>query len=152
MTHPFPARSSSERGVPDHDQGEKDGVGAVGGWRKAGEAGLLLSTAPEEYGGAGADFGYCAIVIEESTRVNASGLGFQLHSDIVAPYIETYGSEELKKAWLPRMATGEIIGGICMTEPGTGRDLPGVKTRAVSDGRSAEHTSELQVTNAHLVC
>src|SRR6056297_393087 len=87
--------------VPFHDQWEKDGVVSRDVWLKAGEAGLLLSTAAEEYGGAAADFGYCAIVIEESTRVNASGLGFQLHSDIVAPYIETYGSEELKKAWLP---------------------------------------------------
>lgn len=128
------ARFMEREVVPYHDQWEKDGVVSRDVWRKAGEAGLLLSTTPEEYGGAGADFGYCAIVIEEATRVNASGLGFQLHSDIVAPYIETYGSEEIKKAWLPRMATGEIIGGICMTEPGTGSDLQGVKTRAVRDG------------------
>jgi len=128
------ARFMEREVVPYHDQWEKDGVVSREVWLKAGEAGLLLSTAAEEYGGAGADFGYCAIVIEESTRVNASGLGFQLHSDIVAPYIETYGSEELKKAWLPRMAKGEIIGGICMTEPGTGSDLQGVKTRAVRDG------------------
>ena len=94
--------------APYHDQWEKDGIVPRDVWRKAGDAGLLLATTAEEYGGSGADFQHCAIVIEEGTRILASGLGFQLHSDIVAPYIEHYGSEDLKRHWLPRMATGEI--------------------------------------------
>ena len=122
--------------APYHDQWEKDGIVPREVWRKAGEAGLLLATTAEQYGGAGADFSYCAIGIEEMSRINASGLGFQLHSDIVAPYIETYGSEDLKQRWLPRMARGEVIGAICMTEPGTGSDLQGVKTTARRDGDS----------------
>lgn len=122
--------------APYHDQWEKDGIVPREVWRKAGEAGLLLATTAEEYGGAGADFSYCAIGIEEMSRINASGLGFQLHSDIVAPYIETYGLEETKRHWLPRMAKGEVIGAICMTEPGTGSDLQGVKTTARRDGDS----------------
>jgi acyl-CoA dehydrogenase len=122
--------------APYHDQWEKDGVVPREVWRKAGEAGLLLSTADEKYGGAGVDFAYVAILIEEISRVNASGLGFQLHSDIVAPYIETYGSEDLKRQWLPQMAKGEVITAICMTEPGTGSDLQGVKTTARREGDS----------------
>ena len=122
--------------APYHDQWEKDGIVPREVWRKAGEAGLLLATTAEQYGGAGADFSYCAIGIEEMSRINASGLGFQLHSDIVAPYIETYGLEETKRHWLPRMAKGEVIGAICMTEPGTGSDLQGVKTTARRDGDS----------------
>ena len=120
--------------VPLHDAWEKDGKVPREVWRKAGEAGLLLATTAEKYGGGGVDFGYSAIEIEEACRVFASGLGFELHSDIVAPYIEHYGSEDLKRQWLPRMARGEVITAICMTEPGTGSDLQGVKTSARRDG------------------
>ena len=120
--------------VPYHDQWEKDGKVSRDVWHKAGEAGLLCPNLSEEYGGAGADFGYSAIIIEESARVNASGLGFSLHSDIVAPYIEAYGSEEQKRTWLPKMIKGDIVTAICMTEPGTGSDLQGVKTSATRDG------------------
>ena len=120
--------------APNHGQWEKDGVVPREAWTKAGEAGLLCADMPEEYGGAGADFLMSAIVIEEQARIGASGPGFSLHSDIVAPYILNHGSEEQKKTWLPKMARGEIVTAIAMTEPGTGSDLQGVKTRAVMDG------------------
>jgi acyl-CoA dehydrogenase len=120
--------------VPYHDQWEKDGKVSREVWQKAGAAGLLCPNLSEDYGGSGADFGYSAVIIEGSARINASGLGFSLHSDIVAPYIEAYGSEEQKRAWLPKMVKGEVITAICMTEPGTGSDLQGVKTSATRDG------------------
>ena len=103
-------------------------------WLKAGEAGILCTHIPEEYGGSGVDFRYSAIALEEQGRVFASGPGFSLHSDIVAPYILHYGSEAQKQKWLPKMATGEVITAIAMTEPGTGSDLAGVRTTAIKDG------------------
>lgn len=119
---------------PHHDQWEKDGIVPRALWRKAGEAGLLCCTMPEAYGGPGGDFLYSAVVIEELARAGASGPGFSLQSDIVAPYILHYGSEEQKRAWLPKMVKGEAITAIAMTEPGTGSDLQGVKTTAEPDG------------------
>ncbi len=120
--------------TPHHDQWERDGIVPRSAWLAAGEAGLLCATMPEEYGGAGADRYYSTIVMEEFARAGASGPGFSLHSDIVAPYLLAYGTEEQKRAFLPRMATGEVIGAIAMTEPGAGSDLQGVKTSAVRDG------------------
>ena len=120
--------------VPHHDQWEKDGAVPREAWSKAGAAGLLLNAAPEEFGGGGGDFLSSAVIIEEMARVGATGPGFTLHSDIVAPYILRYGSAAQKRSWLPRMATGEIVTAIAMSEPGTGSDLQGVRTRAVMDG------------------
>ena len=120
--------------TPHHAQWEKDGIVPRSAWLKAGEAGLLCATMPEEYGGAGVDRYYSTILMEEFARAGATGPGFSLHSDIVAPYIRTYGTEEQKRTWLPKMATGEVIGAIAMTEPGTGSDLQGVRTTAVRDG------------------
>jgi acyl-CoA dehydrogenase len=120
--------------APHHDRWEREGVVERELWGKAGAAGLLCCTIPEEYGGPGADFSYSAVVIEELARANASGPGFALHSDIVAPYILHYGSQEQKREWLPRLASGETVGAIAMTEPGTGSDLQGVRTTALADG------------------
>ena len=103
-------------------------------WRKAGEIGLLCSTVPEEYGGSGGDFGHSAVMIEELARVNATSVGFTTHSEIVAPYIVAYGTEAQKRRWLPRMATGELIGVIAMSEPGIGSDLRSMRTTARRDG------------------
>jgi acyl-CoA dehydrogenase len=89
---------------------------------------------PEEYGGAGADFLYSAILIEEQGRALASGPAFSLHNDIVVPYLLHYGSEEQKKKWIPKACSGELVTAIAMTEPGTGSDLQSVKTNAVMDG------------------
>lgn len=118
---------------PFHGQWEKDGIVPREVWRKAGHEGLLCCMIPEAYGGGGGDFGHAAVVIEELARVNASGPGFPLHSDIVSPYILTYGTEEQKMEWLPKLARGELIGAIAMTEPGTGSDLKSVRTTAVRD-------------------
>ncbi len=103
-------------------------------WNRAGELGLLCATMPEEYGGAGVDRLYSVLLIEEQARVGDSASGFALHSDIVANYINNFGNDEQKKAWLPKMATGEVVGAIAMTEPGTGSDLQSIATTAVVDG------------------
>lgn len=123
-----------QEAVPFHAQWEKDGHIDRALWNKAGEAGMLCSHIPEEYGGMSADFLYSAVVIEEQSRLGLSGVGFSLHSDIVAPYILHYGSEEQKHRYLPKLVSGELVTAIAMTEPGTGSDLQGVKTTAVLDG------------------
>ncbi|MEX3980596.1 acyl-CoA dehydrogenase family protein [Paraburkholderia sp. EG287A] len=120
--------------VPFHHQWEQEGIVPKSVWRRAGEEGLLCCTIPEEYGGGGGDFGHAAIMIEELARVNASGIGFPLHSDIVAPYIFAYGTEAQKREWLAKLARGEHIGAIAMTEPGTGSDLKSVRTTARKEG------------------
>lgn len=120
--------------TPNHAQWEKDGRVDRQAWRKAGENGLLCAAMPEAYGGAGADFLFSMVVMEELAAVGAMGPGFSLHSDIVAPYILHYGAEELKREWLPKMAAGEAIGAIAMTEPAAGSDLQGIRTTAIRDG------------------
>jgi alkylation response protein AidB-like acyl-CoA dehydrogenase len=103
-------------------------------WKRAGDEGLLGVCAPTEYGGAGADFLYAAVVNEELARVRAHAMMLSLHSDIVMPYVTTYGSEEQKRPWLPGTITGDVLLGIAMTEPGTGSDLANVQTTARRDG------------------
>jgi len=120
--------------VPHHRDWERAGLVPRELWRKAGAQGLLCTMLPEEHGGAGGDFGHAAIVLEELARVNASGVAFQLHSDIVVPYIATYATDARKREWLPKMAAGEMIGAIAMTEPGMGSDLKAVRATAVRDG------------------
>ena len=120
--------------TPFHMKWEEDGIVPRELWRKAGAQGLLGMTMPEEYGGAGADFLYSAILIEEQGRALASGPAFSLHNDIVVPYLLHYGTEEQKKKWIPKACSGELVTAIAMTEPGTGSDLQSVKTTAVMDG------------------
>jgi len=128
------ARRFMEREVaPFHADWEKAGIVPTSVWRKAGEEGLLNTMLPEPYGGGG-DFGHSAVILEETTRVGASGLGFSLHSDIVCPYLYRYGTEAQRDRWLPAMARGERIGAIAMTEPGTGSDLKSVRTTARLEG------------------
>ena len=127
-----------QEAVPFHAQWEKDGHVDRQLWSKAGEAGMLCSHIPEEYGGMAADFLYSTVVIEEIGRLGLTGIGFSLHSDIVAPYILHYGSEALKHKYLPKLVSGEMVTAIAMTEPGAGSDLQGVKTTAVLDG-DGEH-------------
>ena len=120
--------------APHHRQWERDGVVPKSLWLEAGAQGLLCPTLSEEYGGAGGDFGHSAVIIEEIARFNASGVGFPLHSDIVVPYIADLATPGRKAEWLPRMARGELIGAIAMTEPGMGSDLKAVRATARRDG------------------
>jgi acyl-CoA dehydrogenase len=117
-------------------QAEWDKAGRVDRetWLKAGREGLLCLTLPTEYGGGGGDFGHAAILNEEVNRAGLSGLGFGVHSDIIAPYIARIGNEEQKQKWLPKTCTGESILAIGMTEPGTGSDLKAIRTTALRDG------------------
>jgi acyl-CoA dehydrogenase len=111
-----------------------DGVVERQLWREAGEAGLLCLSMPEEYGGMGGDYRHEVVLMDVFGRKGVDGFGASLHNAIIAPYIFHYGSEEQKRKWLPRMASGELVGAIAMTEPGTGSDLQGVKTTARLDG------------------
>jgi acyl-CoA dehydrogenase len=105
-------------------------------WKKAGEQGYLCPTLDPKYGGSGVDFGYAAIINEEIVKAGSSGFTAGLHSDIVVPYIDSYGSEAQKARWLPGCASGDTITAIAMTEPNTGSDLAAIKTTAVRDGDS----------------
>ncbi len=120
--------------VPHHRAWEKAGVAPREIWKKAGEAGLLCVNLPVEYGGAGADRLASAALIEEQSYLGLSGPGFSTHSDIVAPYIFNYGTEEQKRTWLPAMAKGDLIGAIVLTEPGAGSDLRAIRTTAIRHG------------------
>ena len=113
-----------------HAQGKVDREA----WNQAGAAGLLCAAIPAEYGGAGGDYRHETVIMEEMHRAGVGGFGNQVHSTIVAPYVLHYGSEEQRKRWLPRMASGELVGAIAMTEPNTGSDLQAVRTTAVKDG------------------
>jgi acyl-CoA dehydrogenase len=116
---------------PFHEGWEKEGIVSREIWLKAGSAGLLCPNISDEYGGSGADYLYNVIIIEEASRVGNSGFFISLHNDIIAPYLDEYGTEEQKKRWLPGCASGEKILAIAMTEPNTGSDLKSIKTNAV---------------------
>ncbi|MGA9871637.1 MAG: acyl-CoA dehydrogenase family protein [Rhodococcus sp. (in: high G+C Gram-positive bacteria)] len=121
--------------APNHAKWEEQNIVDRGVWVEAGKQGFLGTAVPEEYGGGGVkDFRYNTIVTEETTRGGYSGIGFTLHNDVVAPYLIELTNEEQKQRWLPGFASGELITAIAMTEPGTGSDLQGIKTRAVRDG------------------
>jgi acyl-CoA dehydrogenase len=141
--------------VPKNDQWLKDGKVDLATWRKAGEAGLLLASTPVDYGGAGGTFAHEAIIIDELGKAGVDGFGIALHNAIVAPYILHYGSEEQRQKWLPRLATGELVAAIAMTEPGTGSDLQSIKTNARLDGNhyviSGSKTFITNGQNANLI-
>jgi len=137
--------------APRYDEFEKAEKFDRESWQKAGENGLLCASMPEEYGGSGGTFAHESAIIEAISHVGVDGFGIALHNSIVAPYILHYGSEEQKKKWLPKMATGELIGAIAMTEPGAGSDLQGVKTRAEKDGNQYRiNGSKTFITNGQL--
>jgi acyl-CoA dehydrogenase len=120
--------------VPFHAQWEKDGIVPRELWLKAGAEGLLCCTVPEQYGGLGLDYLFDVVVFEELWRVGASGPGFLIHTDLVATYLLSFGTEEQKRTWLPKMVRGEAIGSLGMTEPHAGSDLKAIRTRATRDG------------------
>lgn len=120
-------------------------------WNKAGALGLLCTTMPEQYGGSGVDRLYSMILVEEQAYAMDSSTGFSLHSDIVANYINNFGNEAQKSKWLPKMASGEVVSAIAMTEPGTGSDLQAVRTTAVLDGDEyVVNGSKIFITNGYL--
>ena len=121
--------------APFHDQWESDGMVDRGIWTEAGKQGLLGTDIDERYGGGGVrDFRYNAVLHEEIVRIGASGVGFGLHNDVVAPYLLDLTTEQQKQRWLPGFCSGEIITAIAMSEPGAGSDLQAIKTTARRDG------------------
>lgn len=137
--------------APRYDEFEKAEKVDRESWLKAGEAGLLCASMPEEYGGSGGSYAHETAIIEALGHVGVDGFGIGLHNSIVAPYILHYGSEEQKRKWLPKMASGELIGAIAMTEPGAGSDLQGIRTSAVKDGNHyLINGSKTFITNGQL--
>jgi len=120
--------------VPLNEKWIEQGIVDRDAWLKAGEAGLLCAEIPTEYGGGGGDYRHETVIMEEMLRAGVSGFGNQVHSSIVVPYIFHYGNEEQKQRWLPKMASGEMVGAIAMTEPNTGSDLQNIRSTAIRDG------------------
>ena len=120
--------------VPHLDTWNEQGMYGREVWTKAGSAGLLCPAIPEEYGGAGGSFAHEAVIGRELSLAGFDSFGAPLHSGIVAPYILHYGTDEQKRRWLPKLVTGELVGAIAMSEPGTGSDLQGVRTTAKKSG------------------
>jgi alkylation response protein AidB-like acyl-CoA dehydrogenase len=135
--------------APFHAEWEEQGYVDRALWDKAGANGYLCPTMPEAYGGAGVDKLYSVIQMEELARGGFTGVGFGLHSEIVAPYILHYGTEEQKQRYLPRLATGEMVGAIAMSEPAAGSDLQGIRSTALrqADGSYLLNGSKTFITN-----
>ncbi|BAT59927.1 acyl-CoA dehydrogenase [Variibacter gotjawalensis] len=137
--------------VPHVEKWTEDGIMDRSAWNKLGEAGLLLAGIPEEYGGAGGTFAHETVINRTFGLAGLDSLGAGLHSGIVAPYILRYGTEEQKKRWLPKLATGEMVGAIAMSEPGTGSDLQNVKSSAKKSGNGyILNGSKTFITNGQL--
>ena len=135
--------------APHHAAWEEQGYVDRAVWNKAGDNGFLCMSMPEAYGGAGADRLYSVIQMEALSQAGYSGIGYSLHNEIVAPYIERYGTEAQKARYLPKMASGEMIGAIAMSEPAAGSDLQGIKTTALqqADGSYLLNGSKTFITN-----
>jgi acyl-CoA dehydrogenase len=129
-------RFAASKIAPDFARWEQAGIVDRSLWSTGGADGLLCPQVPEEFGGAGGDFRHNAVVIEELSYSGFAGpaTDFSVHNDVCCGYLLSYGSPEQKKKWLPRMVTGETVCAIAMTEPGTGSDLQGIRTRAVREG------------------
>ncbi len=135
--------------APFHAQWEEQGYVDRAVWSKAGENGFLCMTMPEEYGGSGADKLYSVIQMEELNRAGFTGVGYSLHSEIVAPYLLHYGTPAQKAKYLPKLASGEMVGAIAMSEPAAGSDLQGIKTTAAWQPGSAGGAANGNETNGN---
>ena len=143
-------RFIAEHVMPFHAEWEKEGQVPRSLWIKAGQLGLLCCKVPEEYGGLGGDFLHSAILIEEFARAGATGPTFYLHSDICAPYLVDFGTEEQRRKWLPRMATGDVVAALGMTEPSGGSDVANMRTQALRDGDDyVINGQKVFITNGH---
>jgi acyl-CoA dehydrogenase len=147
------ARRAFEQEVaPDFEQWEEDHMVPRELWNKLGEAGLLCPDMPEEYGGAGTTPHVTLALIEELSRMGFGGVatGYGIHCNIVAPYVQHFGTEEQKQQWLPKMISGEAVGALAMTEPGAGSDVQGIRTNAVRDGDDwILNGSKIFITNGY---
>ena len=148
------ARRAFEQEIEPHfEQWEAEHLVPRELWNTLGAAGLLCPDMPEAYGGAGTSPQVCFAMIEELSRMGYGGFcsGYGIHSNIVAPYIEHFGTEEQKQQWLPAMVTGEAVGALAMTEPCAGSDVPGIRTNAVKDGDEwVLNGSKIFITNGML--
>lgn len=120
--------------VPNMDRWAEAGIMDRDAWTKAAEAGLISASIPEEYGGSGGDYSHEAVICHEIGLAGADSWGWAIHGPIVAPYIQHFGTEEQKRHWLPKMASGELIAALAMTEPGAGSDVQGIRTKAERSG------------------
>ncbi|HEY5971062.1 MAG TPA: acyl-CoA dehydrogenase family protein [Pseudoxanthomonas sp.] len=144
-------RFFKEQWAPQDEAWRENGMMDRESWREAGAHGFLCASMPERYGGGGGDFGHEAALLFAQGEAGIAGFGGSVHSGIVAPYLLHFGSEEQKQRWLPRLATGELIGAIAMTEPGTGSDLQGLRTLAIKEGDHYRiNGSKTFITNGQL--
>lgn len=129
-------RALEQEVAPHYEEWEQAGIVPRQLWNTLGEAGMLCVDLPDEYGAAGTSYPVVQMIIEEMSRLGYGGLasGYNIHANIVAPYIYHIGNDEQKETWLPRMVTGEVVGAIAMTEPGAGSDLAALRSSAVRDG------------------
>ena len=137
--------------TPHQEKWREDGIVSREAWKKAGSEGFLCPWLPEELGGPGGDFFHSIIIMEELARAYESGFAMSLHSDVVVPYLYSFGTDEQKKRWLPGCASGDLITAVAMTEPGTGSDLAAIQTTAKKDGDDyIINGSKTFISNGHL--
>ncbi|MFD3930468.1 acyl-CoA dehydrogenase family protein [Streptomyces sp. NPDC058614] len=140
----------TKEAAPREEEFARQGFPAKDLWRRAGELGLLCASIPEEYGGGGGTIAHETVLIEEQFKAGAGAMPMIVHSGIVAHYVNAYGTEEHKRRWLPRMASGELLGAVAMTEPGTGSDLQSIQTQAVrTGGEYLISGAKTFITNGH---
>nr|GLK41040.1 acyl-CoA dehydrogenase [Rhodococcus wratislaviensis] len=136
--------------LPHYEQWEEEGIVPRHVWHAAGKIGLLCPSVPEEYDGAGGNFLHNTVVIEEMARVGATAPTFYLQSDIIAPYLVHFGTEEQKQRWLPPMLSGDVVTAVGMTEPSGGSDLQNLRTTARRDGDDfVVNGQKVFITNGH---